>query len=124
MKQLIPALLIVCALTSISAQTYEFKINTDITVGKNTHFWKASGTDLLYYLAEKPSGQALLDRMAETESCVYLRNHYTLTQHIREGVEVGIQVYSEDENGKPVYDFSRVNSIYREFVKRGLKRIN
>jgi xylan 1,4-beta-xylosidase len=39
------------------------------------------------------------------------------------GVEVGIEVYSEDKNGNPKYDFSRVNQIYGEFVKRGLKPI-
>ena len=84
MKHLILSILMVCYLDGISAQTYEFKINTNTTIGANTQFWKASGTDLLYYLAEKPSGQALLDRMGNTESCVYLRNHYTLTRHIRE----------------------------------------
>jgi len=109
--------------TFICAQTSKFEVNADKPVGRNTQFWKASGTDLLYYLAEKPSGQALLNRMEQTGSCVYLRNHYVLTQHIREGLEVGIQVYSEDASGKPVYDFSRVNRIYGEFVKRGLKPV-
>ncbi len=123
MKLLILSLLIPGCLSVISAQTYEFKVNTDNAIGKNTKFWKASGTDLLYYLSEKPSGKALLDRMERTESCVYLRNHYALTRHIREGLEVGIQVYSEDINGNAIYDFSRVNSIYGEFVKRGLKPV-
>lgn len=109
--------------TAIVAQNNTFQVDVNKTIGKNTQFWKASGTDLLYYLAEKPSGQALLDRMDETNSCVYLRNHYTLTGHIREGLEVGIDVYSEDENGNAVYDFSRVNQIYGEFVKRGLKPV-
>lgn len=108
---------------TIFAQPHVFKVDANKTVGENTQFWKASGTDLLYYLAEKESGQALLDRMEETNSCVYLRNHYTLTQHIREGLEVGIEVYSEDKNGNAVYDFSRVNKIYGEFVKRGLKPV-
>ena len=105
------------------SQPATFKIDGNKTIGENTRFWKASGTDLLFALAEKPSGQALLDRMGETKSCVYLRNHYTLTGHVREGVEVGIEVYSEDENGNAVYDFSRVNRIYGEFVKRGLKPV-
>lgn len=84
MKHLFLSLLMICYLGVISAQTYEFKINTNTTIGTNTQFWKASGKDLLYYLAEKTSGQALLERMGNTESCVYLRNHYTLTRHIRE----------------------------------------
>ena len=108
---------------TIFGQPQTFNIDARKVIGKNTQFWKASGTDLLYYLAEKPSGQALLDRMDKTNSCIYLRNHYTLTSNIREGLEVGIQVYSEDENGNAVYNFSRVNKIYGEFVKRGLKPI-
>lgn len=115
-------LLLFCSATLI-AQNNTFQVDVNKTIGKNTQFWKASGTDLLYYLTERPSGQALLDRMDETNSCVYLRNHYTLTGHIREGLEVGIDVYSEDENGNAVYDFSRVNQIYGEFVKRGLKPV-
>ncbi len=123
MKYLFLSIFTLSCLLGISAQTSEFKVDAGKTIGKNTQFWKASGTDLLYYLAEKPSGQALLDRMDETESCIYLRNHYTLTRHIREGLEVGIQVYSEDADGNPHYDFSRVNRIYGEFVKRGLKPV-
>ena len=91
MKYLTLSLLVLWCFTVSSAQSLEFKVDAGKTIGKNTRFWKASGTDLLYYLAEKPSGQALLDRMQETESCVYLRNHYTLTRHIREGLEVGIK---------------------------------
>ncbi|NQU53757.1 MAG: hypothetical protein HQ522_14605 [Bacteroidetes bacterium] len=123
MKFTLITLLLLFYSATIFAQPHVFKVDANKIVGKNTQFWKAAGTDLLYYLSEKPSGQALLDRMDETNSCVYLRNHYTLTQHIREGLEVGIEVYSEDENGNAVYDFSRVNKIYGEFVKRGLKPV-
>lgn len=123
MKHFIFAFLLLLCSATIFGQHNTFRIDANKTIGINTQFWKASGTDLLYYLAEKPSGQALLDRMDETNSCVYLRNHYALTGHIREGLEVGIEVYSEDENGNPVYDFSRVNRIYGEFVKRGLKPV-
>lgn len=121
-RSFITILLMVCT-TVLFAQTNTFKIDANKTIGKNTQFWKASGTDLLYHLAEKPSGQALFDRMHKTNSCVYLRNHYALTGHVREGVEVGIEVYSEDENGNPVYDFTRVNRIFGEFVKYGLKPV-
>lgn len=123
MKLSIFTLVLLFCSATIIAQTNTFEVDVNKTIGKNTEFWKASGTDLLYHLADKPSGQALLDRMDETNSCVYLRNHYTLTQHIREGLEVGIEVYSEDESGNAVYDFSRVNQIYGEFVKRGLKPV-
>ena len=117
------SLVVLLAFSCQGSEPIRFSINTDQIVGENTRFWKASGTDLLFYLTEKPSGQALLDRMQETGSCVYLRNHYTLTQHILEDIEVGIKVYSEDEQGNPVYDFSRVNRLFGEFVRRGLKPV-
>ena len=123
MRRSIFILILLLCIVKVFAQSKTFKVDANNVVGKNTQFWKASGTDLLYYLAEKPSGQALLDRMQRTNSCIYLRNHYVLTGHIREGVEVGIEVYSEDQDGNAVYDFSRVNRIYREFVKRGLKPV-
>ena len=88
------------------SQSNNFEIDINKTRGENTEFWKAAGTDLLYYMTERPSGQAMLDRMGETESCVFLRNHYALTGHIREGLEVGIEVYSEDENGNAVYELT------------------
>ena len=101
-------ILLVFCFALVNSQSHEFKINSERIIGRNTQFWKASGTDLLFYLAEKPSGQALLDRMEQTNSCIYLRNHYALTQYVREGLEVGIQVYSEDAGGNPKYDFSRL----------------
>lgn len=104
-------------------ETKVFEVETDNVLGQNTQFWKASGTDLLYGLAEEPSGQALLNRMEETQSCVFLRNHGTLSARHSLGMDLGIEVYSEDDKGNPIYDFSRVNRIYREFVKRGLKPI-
>lgn len=122
-NRIILSIIILCIVTRTWGQDSRFTVNTSKVVGENTSFWKATGTDLLYYLAEKPAGQTLLDRMEVTKSCVYLRNHYTLMPFVREGLEVGIDVYSEDTNGNPVYDFSRVNRIYREFVKRGLKPI-
>jgi len=122
-KQSLLVLFYLLSLVCIQAQVNRFYIDVSRVSGVNTEFWKASGTDLLYHLAEKESGQALLNRMEKTNSCIYLRNHYTLGQHIREGIEVGIDIYSEDENGNPVYDFSRLNRIYGEFVKRGLKPV-
>jgi hypothetical protein len=58
MHQFILSLLMLCSLSEVTAQTYEFKVNTDKIIDRHTQFWKASGTDLLYYLAEKPSGHA------------------------------------------------------------------
>jgi hypothetical protein len=43
--------------------TIDFTIDTQTIVGENTEFWKATGSDHLFYHVPRPSGQALLDRM-------------------------------------------------------------
>ncbi len=105
------------------AQGNHFTINAHKVVGKNTGFWKAAGSDHLFYHALKPSGQYLLNRMQSTNSHIYLRSHHTFTQDSAHGVVRGQNVYSEDEKGNAVYDFSNVNKVFAEYVKRGLKPI-
>jgi len=105
------------------SQNAHFVVNTSDVIGRNTEFWKAAGSDHLFYHTLQPSGQYLLDRMQETGSHTYLRSHHTFTKDIRHGVPRGQNVYSEDKNGNPVYDFSNVNKVYLELVDRGLKPI-
>jgi xylan 1,4-beta-xylosidase len=105
------------------AQSARFEIDADEIVGKNTEFWKAAGSDHLFYHVNKPSGQALLDRMQATNSNRYFRSHHTFKQDVKNGVVRGQNIYSEDANGNPVYDFSNVNKVFGEYVKRGMKPI-
>ncbi|MEQ9288016.1 MAG: hypothetical protein RIG77_13950 [Cyclobacteriaceae bacterium] len=105
------------------AQVNHFSIDASEVVGDNTEFWKAAGSDHLFYHVPRPSGQALLDRMQKTQSHRYLRSHHTLSSDVKNGVVRGQEVYSEDSHGNPIYDFSKVNEVYREYVKRGLKPI-
>ena len=124
MKRKITVLIILFAFSfEISAQNYQFTIYTDKVTGKNTEFWKAGGSDHLFYHVLKPSGQALLDRMQQSQSHKYLRSHHTLSGDIKHGVPRGQEVYSEDEHGNPIYDFSKINEVYHEYVKRGIKPI-
>lgn len=105
------------------AQVNHFSIDASEVVGENTEFWKAAGSDHLFYHVPRPSGQALLDRMQKTQSHHYLRSHHTLSSDVKNGVIRGQEVYSEDSNGNPKYDFSKINEVYREYVKRGIKPI-
>lgn len=107
----------------LSAQSNEFQIDVSDVVGENTEFWKAAGSDHLFYHVTRPSGQALLDRMQENKSHLYMRSHHTLSSDYKNGVIRGQEVYSEDKNGKPIYDFSNVNAVFQEYVKRGIKPI-
>ena len=49
----------------IFAQDNSFEVKVDQVIGKNTEFWKAAGSDHLFYHSLKPSGQFLLKRMGE-----------------------------------------------------------
>lgn len=101
----------------------EYKIDIQKVKGANRQFWKAAGSDFLYWLTLRSEGRHLLDRMAATGSACYLRNHYTFSDKIFHGVQVGGEVYTEDDNGNPVYNFAKMNNVYHEFVKRGLKPV-
>jgi xylan 1,4-beta-xylosidase len=105
------------------AQENHFVIDASNVVGENTEFWKAAGSDHLFYHVPRPAGQALLDRMHKTQSHLYLRSHHTLSADVKNGVPRGQKVYSEDVNGNPIYDFSKVNKVFHEYVKRGIKPI-
>jgi xylan 1,4-beta-xylosidase len=107
----------------VFSQNLSFSINTNEVLGENTEFWKAAGSDHLFYHVLKTSGQALLDRMEQTKSHVYFRSHHTFCSDTIHGVPRGQNVYSEDNYGNPVYDFSNLNKVFHEYVKRGMKPI-
>ena len=103
--------------------TMQYTVHYDKTVGENTKFWRAAGLDHLFFLTHQKSGQALLDRAEAHGTIRYVRNHYTLSSYTLNGISVGGDVYSEDENGVPIYDFSKINAVFSEYVKRGIKPI-
>ena len=116
-------LLIVVKSIGVHAQQNSFTIETNTIVGKNTEFWKAAGSDHLFHHTLKPSGQFLLSRMKKTNSHKYLRSHHTFNQDLKHGVIRGHKLYSEDQNGNPVYDFSNLNRVFKSYVENGIKPI-
>ena len=116
-------LLASCFCISAYSQSNRFTVDVRKVVGENSGFWKAAGSDHLFYHVPRPSGQALLDRMHTTQSHLYMRSHHTFKQDTNHGVPRGQNVYSEDEYGFPQYDFSNVNRVFAEYIKRGIKPI-
>jgi xylan 1,4-beta-xylosidase len=104
-------------------QENHFEVKTNVEVGDNTEFWKAAGSDHLFYHSLKPAGQYLLKRMGTTDSHHYLRSHHTFNQDIKNGVIRGQNVYSEDSKGNPIYDFSNLNKVFKAYVENGIKPI-
>ena len=107
----------------IFAQDNSFEVKVDQVIGNNTEFWKAAGSDHLFHHSLKPSGQFLLKRMGEKGSHHYLRSHHTFNQDLKHGVIRGQNVYSEDKDGNPVYDFSSLNKVFQSYVENGIKPI-
>ena len=123
MRTVVLIFLVVTCLAKAQKPETTFTIDAGEVVGENTEFWKAAGSDHLFYHVTRPSGQSLLDRMEATKSHKFLRTHHTFVQDMKKGVLRGQNVYSEDKNGNPVYDFSNVNKVFGEYVKRGLKPV-
>ncbi len=101
----------------------KISVFTDKIKFLNDRFWAASGSDELYAMAYSPEGEFLMKRMDSLGTCRYVRNHYTFNHEIRSGVRCGGDVYSENENGESVYDFTWINGVYRKFVENGIKPI-
>ena len=117
-------LLILLPFFQVLSQENRFEVKTNIVVGKNTEFWKAAGSDHLFYHSLKPAGQYLLKRMKATNSHHYLRSHHTFNKDIKHGVIRGQNVYSEDRNGNPIYNFSNVNEVFKSYVENGIKPLS
>ena len=117
MRSLVLIFLVWTFLAKAQKPETTFTIDTREILGENTEFWKAAGSDHLFYHVTRPSGQSLLDRMEATKSHKFLRTHHTFVQDMKKGVLRGQNVYSEDKNGNPVYDFSNVNKVFGEYVK-------
>ena len=116
-------MLFILSFSQTFGQANIFEVKTNIVVGENTEFWKAAGSDHLFYHSLKPAGQYLLNRMRATKSHHYLRSHHTFSKDIKHGVIRGQNVYSENQNGRAVYDFSNINKVFKTYVKNGIKPI-
>ncbi len=105
-------------------KTFSYTVRTEREIGKNGRFWAACGTDSLYAQLFTESGRALLERMEKYGTCRYLRNHHTLSALSKDGYpDAGGNAYSEDAQGRPVYHFEKINSIFREYLKYGIKPV-
>lgn len=101
----------------------KIRIYTNETRGTADHFWAASGLDELFPLVHTEAGRYCLERMQSKGTCKYMRNHFTLNSCERMGLRCGGDVYREDEDGNPFYDFTWINSAFRQMVEHGIKPI-
>ena len=101
------------------------KINVDAgkVTGELAHAWNYIGYDECNY-TYTPEGQELLAKFGSIqEKPYYVRTHYILCTGNAHGAYKwgSSNVYIEDENGIPVYNFTIIDQIFGTILKHGLK---
>ena len=128
LKIVLPLLLLV-ALAEINraraddAISVSIKIDAAKTHGALTPIWRFFGYDECNFTYMK-DGQKLLTELSQLDSVpVYIRCHHLLTSgHGELALKWGsTNIYSEDEKGNPVYDWTIVDRIFDTYTQRGLK---
>ncbi len=100
-------------------------IQVDLTKSKGpmNPIWSMFGYDEPNYTYMK-DGQKLLTELSElSKASVYVRAHNLLTSG--DGTPAlkwgSTNVYTEDKNGNPVYDWTIIDRIFDTYVERGMK---
>ena len=99
------------------------RVSANEPVGELKPIWRFFGADEPNYATMK-DGQRLLDDLGSLRpDAVYFRAHNLLTSG--DGTPAlkwgSTDVYREDENGKPVYDWTIVDRIFDSYLERGVR---
>ena len=103
--------------------TIVLKVDLSSETGTMNPAWAWFGYDEPNYTYMK-EGKKLLSEIAELSPVpVYVRTHNLLTTgdgtaSLKWG---STNVYTEDKNGNPVYDFTIIDKIFDTFIERGMK---
>lgn len=119
------AISLLCFVTSILAfaQPLTVEVNANMEIGELTPVWQFFGYDEPNYTYMN-DGQKLLSELASANrGTVYIRTHNLLTSG--DGTAAlkwgSTNVYTEDVNGKPIYDFSILDRIFDTLIERRMK---
>ncbi len=100
-------------------------INVDFSknVGEMYPFWAWFGADEPNYAYMKDGKKLLAELGALSPVPVYFRTHNLLTSgHDTLSLKWGsTNVYTEDANGNPIYDFTIIDKIFDTYLQRGVK---
>jgi xylan 1,4-beta-xylosidase len=103
--------------------TIVLKVDLSVETGKMNPAWAWFGYDEPNYTYMK-DGKKLLSEIERLSPVpVYVRTHNLLTTgdgsaSLKWG---STNVYTEDKNGNPVYDFTIIDKIFDTFIERGMK---
>jgi xylan 1,4-beta-xylosidase len=105
--------------------TVHISIDTKNVAGHYNPIWSYFGYDEANFTTMK-DGKKLLTELSQLSNApVYVRTHNLLTSGDGKAALKwsSTNVYTEDENGNPVYYWTIVDSIFDVFVKRGIRPI-
>lgn len=101
------------------------KINVDFNknIGEMYPFWAFFGADEPNYAYMKDGKKLLSELSAMSPVPIYFRAHNLLTSgHDTLNLKWGsTNVYTEDANGKPIYDWTIIDKIFDTYLQRGIK---
>ncbi len=131
MKKLIFSIviLILCFQQFLIAQVTNNPVNLTVDLAKDTGpmypAWAWFGYDEPNYTYMKDGKKLLTEISTLSPVPVYVRVHNILTTDEGEpGLKWGsTNVYTEDKDGNPVYDWTKVDKIFDTFHERGIKPI-
>ncbi len=114
-----------CALSYAQSSSSSLQIKVDLTkkTGDMRPIWAWFGADEPNYAYMK-DGKKLLTELSQLSPVpVYFRAHNMLTSgHDTLTMKWGsTNVYTEDANGKPIYDWTTVDKIFDTYLQRGIK---
>ena len=109
----------------------KIKETTNITIDFNTNigdmypFWAFFGADEPNYAYMKDGKKLLTELSAMSTTPVYFRTHNLLTSgHDTLNLKWGsTNVYTEDTQGNPIYDWTILDKIFDTYLQRGIKPI-
>lgn len=109
--------------TSAFAQTATIKIDIHKELGDMKPVWAWFGYDEPNYTYMKDGKKLLSEISALSPVPVYVRAHNLLTSGNGEAALKwgSTNIYTEDADGKPVYYWNIVDSIFDTYVQRGMK---
>lgn len=122
---IIALVMLCCQFTFSQEQKVSIQVDPLQQVGEMKPFWSFFGYDEPNYTTSKHGRKLLTELKQLSPTVVYVRAHNLLTS---KGNSVGpdlkwgyTDAYKEDKKGKPIYNWTVVDSIIDTYIERGMK---